>query len=84
MWTAACLFRDGNCLLNAIHRGRLHCWFTGPLFISLAAITVLFAARAGDHIKRHDMARQAASGGSVSLNCNAAHTSGEIAGAHFS
>ena len=46
IWTAACLTMGGACLLNAIRCGRVHCWFTGPFFIALVAITVLFGVGA--------------------------------------
>jgi hypothetical protein len=46
IWTAACLTMGGACLLNAIRCGRVHCWFTAPFFIAMAAITVLFGAGA--------------------------------------
>ncbi len=46
IWTAACLTMGGACLFNAIRCGRVHCWFTGPFFIAMAVITVLFGAGA--------------------------------------
>lgn len=40
-WTPALLMGGAACLFNAARCGRLHCYFTGPLYLLGAAATVL-------------------------------------------
>lgn len=41
MWTPALLTAAAACVVNAARCGRLHCYFTGPLFLFAAAGTFL-------------------------------------------
>jgi hypothetical protein len=41
-WPAALAFMAGVCLVNARRCGRLHCYFTGPFFLILAAVSLLY------------------------------------------
>lgn len=41
VWTPALLVAGGACVVNARRCHRLHCYFTGPLFLIAALITVL-------------------------------------------
>ncbi|MDE2111952.1 MAG: hypothetical protein KGJ79_12480, partial [Alphaproteobacteria bacterium] len=36
-WSLGLLWLGGLCVANAMHCGRLHCYFTGPLYLALAA-----------------------------------------------
>ena len=40
-WTAGFTVMGTACLANALHCGRVHCWFTGPWFLLAAVVTVL-------------------------------------------
>ena len=41
-WPVLLIFMGGACLLNARRCGRLHCFITGPFFLLLAAIALLY------------------------------------------
>jgi hypothetical protein len=41
LWTPAFLVMGIGCLANAARCGRVHCYFTGPLFVLAAVYTVL-------------------------------------------
>lgn len=41
MWTPALLVAGVGCVANAARCGRLHCYFTGPLFLLAAAAALL-------------------------------------------
>jgi len=41
LWVPAFLVMGGACLANAARCGRVHCYFTGPLFLLAAAYVVL-------------------------------------------
>ena len=45
-WTGALLWMGGACLANARRCSRTHCWFTGPFFFLMAALTIAYAAGA--------------------------------------
>ena len=40
-WTPALLVAGTACVVNARHCHRLHCYFTGPLFLVAAVVTLL-------------------------------------------
>lgn len=40
-WTASLLVMGSACLVNASRCGRIHCYFTGPLFLALALASLL-------------------------------------------
>ena len=40
-WTAALVWMGGACLINARPCGRVHCRFTGPFFLVMAAVVAL-------------------------------------------
>jgi hypothetical protein len=40
-WTAGLLWLAGMCLWNTARCGRVHCAFTGPFFLAMAAATLL-------------------------------------------
>jgi len=42
-WPPLLAFMGGACLINARRCGRLHCYFTGPYFLLLALISLLYA-----------------------------------------
>jgi hypothetical protein len=42
LWTGALLWAGAACLMNAKRCGRTHCRFTGPFFLVMAVITVLY------------------------------------------
>ncbi len=44
IWSAACAVMGVACLINARRCGRVHCYFTGPFFLAMALITLLFGA----------------------------------------
>jgi hypothetical protein len=41
LWTPALLVAGAACLVNAARCQRLHCYLTGPLFLTAAVVTVL-------------------------------------------
>ncbi len=41
-WPPVLLFMGGACLVNARRCGRLHCYFTGPYFLLLALVSLLY------------------------------------------
>lgn len=41
-WPPLLVFMGGACLVNARRCGRLHCYFTGPFFFLLAALSLLY------------------------------------------
>ncbi len=41
LWTPALLVAGAACLVNASRCGRLHCYFTGPLYLLAAVATLL-------------------------------------------
>lgn len=43
IWTVALLWMGGACLANARRCGRIHCLFTGPFLIAMAATVVAYA-----------------------------------------
>ncbi len=45
LWTPALLVAGTACLMNAARCGRLHCYFTGPLYLLAALATVLSGLR---------------------------------------
>lgn len=42
VWPPALGFMGVACLVNARRCGRLHCYFTGPLFLALALLSLLY------------------------------------------
>jgi hypothetical protein len=42
IWTVACLIIGMGCAVNAARCGRLHCYFTGPFFLIMAAVICLY------------------------------------------
>jgi hypothetical protein len=40
-WAGSLLVMSGGCFANAARCGRLHCYFTGPFFLFMAAIALL-------------------------------------------
>ncbi len=41
VWPLAFLWLGIACLTNAVRCGRVHCWFTGPFFLVLSALSLL-------------------------------------------
>ena len=41
-WTASLLVMGGACLVNARRCGRTHCYFTGPFFLVMAAVSLTY------------------------------------------
>lgn len=41
LWAPPFLVMGVGCVVNATHCGRLHCYFTGPLYLLAAAATLL-------------------------------------------
>ena len=41
LWTSALLVMGVSCVINARTCGRIHCFLTGPLYLTLAFLTVL-------------------------------------------
>ncbi|MDD3765450.1 MAG: hypothetical protein PHP86_19310 [Nevskiales bacterium] len=41
IWAGAFVTMGGKCLANASHCGRVHCYFTGPWFLLVAAASLL-------------------------------------------
>ena len=42
VWTAALATMGTACVVNALRCGRLHCYLTGPFFLALAVVALLF------------------------------------------
>ena len=42
IWPVLLTFMGGACLLNAKRCGRLHCYITGPFFLILAVVSLLY------------------------------------------
>jgi hypothetical protein len=42
MWPPVLTFMGVACLLNARRCGRVHCYFTGPFFLVVAALALLY------------------------------------------
>lgn len=42
IWTVALATMGIGCLTNAVRCGRIHCYFTGPFFLAMAAIALLY------------------------------------------
>jgi len=42
LWTLGFAMAGSACLLNAVRCRRLHCFFTGPMFLLLAAASLLY------------------------------------------
>lgn len=42
VWTAALSIMGTACIANAVRCGRLHCYITGPFFLVIAVITLLY------------------------------------------
>ena len=41
-WTGSLLVMGTACLVNARGCGRMHCYFTGPFFLIMAAVSLLY------------------------------------------
>ncbi len=41
LWPVALLWMGAACLVNARRCGRMHCFFTGPFFLAMAALALL-------------------------------------------
>ena len=48
VWGIALTTIGIGCLVNAVRCGRVHCYFTGPFFLAMAILTLLY----GFHIAR--------------------------------
>ena len=42
VWTAALVTMGTVCLFNALRCGRTHCYITGPFFLAMAGVSLLF------------------------------------------
>lgn len=42
IWTVALVIMGGACLVNAVHCGRVHCYATGPFFLLVALVSLLY------------------------------------------
>ena len=42
IWTAALAVMGAACLANAMRCGRIHCFITGPFFLAMAVVTLLY------------------------------------------
>ena len=42
VWVAALTTMGIGCLVNALRCGRVHCYATGPFFLLVAAVTILY------------------------------------------
>lgn len=45
VWTAALVIMGAACLVNAVHCGRIHCYVTGPFFLLMALVSLLYGLR---------------------------------------
>jgi hypothetical protein len=44
IWTVALAILGGACLANSLRCGRIHCYLTGPFFLIMALITLLYGS----------------------------------------
>jgi hypothetical protein len=44
IWAVACSIMAAVCLVNAVRCRRVHCYFTGPFFLAMAAAAILYGA----------------------------------------
>ena len=42
VWTIALAVMGTACIANAVRCGRLHCYITGPFFLAMAGVTLLY------------------------------------------
>jgi hypothetical protein len=42
VWTVALIILGAACIANAIRCGRIHCYLTGPFFLVMAVVTLLY------------------------------------------
>jgi hypothetical protein len=42
VWSAALSTMGTACIVNAVRCGRLHCYITGPFFLAMAVVTLLY------------------------------------------
>lgn len=42
VWAASSAVMGAACLMNAMRCGRMHCYFTGPFFLLIAALVLLY------------------------------------------
>lgn len=42
VWAVALTIMGGGCLANALRCGRLHCFLTGPFFLLMAGVSLLY------------------------------------------
>ena len=42
VWTAALSIMATACFVNAVRCGRVHCYMTGPFFLAMAVVTLLY------------------------------------------
>jgi len=42
VWTVALAILGTGCIVNALRCGRIHCYITGPFFLLMAVITLLY------------------------------------------
>src|SRR5215469_11818141 len=47
VWTVALGIMGAGCLVNAVRCGRVHCYVTGPFFLVMAVLTLLYGCRCG-------------------------------------
>ena len=40
LWSVGFLWMGAGCVANAVHCGRMHCVFTGPLYLIVGALSV--------------------------------------------
>lgn len=45
VWTAALVIMGTACLANAVRCGRVHCYLTGPFFLLMALVTLLYGLK---------------------------------------
>ena len=42
VWTAALITMATGCIVNAVRCGRVHCYISGPFFLAMAVVTLLY------------------------------------------
>ena len=42
VWTSALAIMGAACIVNTVRCGRVHCYVTGPFFMALALVTLLY------------------------------------------